>query len=696
MTFLNSALFWGLSAAALPLLIHLFSRRRFPRIDFSTLRFLRRLQSQQMRRLRLRQWLLLLLRTLAVFLIAFAFLRPALKSRSGIAALSGSRISLVIVLDASASMQAASRSGSCFDLAKSAADSLLALMNPGDRALVIIARMQPEVLLNSFSENAPALRRALKSAQASDGSADLSAALQLAAAERHSGTSASDFRTELFLMSDFAGISQLPNPLPGIIPFLVQVNPLSRENLSVSGVKISTDLLEAGQPLDVEVTLANHGDKSIESVYCSALLNDVRVAEDVVSLSPSAQIAQHFQIIAEKNGLQTGIIKFEHQDALAVDNQAYFGVWIPQKIDVLVIADPTDYRSLSLALSPRGDANALLNVTPANPAGWDALPLSLYDVIIFADPPVLDRTQSLRLQNFIQQGGGLLLFPGNRTDVAAINRDLLSSLQAPLWGEKVGKVVPGGAFQSWLSPQDDNPLLRGILRPDAQPASPQFYLALRTVGNPDEVLLRLSDGSPLLSQSAFGRGRVILSASSPHPDWSDWATRGIFAPLMHRLVLRLAQSGQEQCRSLLAGDDLEVGVSTGAAAGASLISPLGEEFKLPPVVQQQRVLYRYSHVDPAGHYRLRAGDLDYLISANVPPAESDLSVPDPLQAFPGWKNAGALRTEPDDLIAEVQASRHGRELWRSALMAGLVFLLVESVLGSSPRSRDLSSANEET
>jgi hypothetical protein len=390
------------------------------------------------------------------------------------------------------------------------------------------------------------------------------------------------------------------------------------------------------------------------------------------------------------------MIKFEYQDALAVDNQAYFSVWIPQKIDILVVADPADYGFLSLALSPRGDAAALLNITTAYPSSWDASPLSQYDVVIFADPPVLDRSQSLRLQNFVREGGGLLLFPGNRTDVAAINRDLLSPLQTSLWGDRVGKVVPGGAFQSWLAPQDDNPLMRGMLRPDAQPASPQFYLTLRMVGNPGEVLLRYSDGSPLLSQTQCGRGRVIISSSSPHPDWSDWATRGIFAPLMHRLVLRLAQSGQEQCHSLLAGDDMEIAVSAGAAAGASLISPLGEEFKLPPVVQHQRVFYRYSHIDPAGHYRLKAGDLDHLISVNVPAAESNLTAADPLQVSPDWKAAGAIQTEPSEMFADVRASRHGRELWRSALMAGLVFLLVESVLGSSLRSSDKSSANEET
>ncbi len=695
MTFLNSALLWGLLAAALPLLIHLFSRRKFPRIDFSTLRFLRLLQSQQMRRLRLRQWLLLLLRTLAVFLIAFAFLRPSLKSRTGIAALSGSRISLVIILDASASMQAVSQNGSCFDVARSAADSLLAMLNPGDRALVIIARKQPEVLLRSFSEDGPALRRSLKSVQPSDGPADLGAALQRAAAELHSGASASNFRAEIYLTSDFAGISNLPDPFVQVVPFFVQVDPQSRENLSVSDVKIAADLLEPGQPLDIQVTLTNHGEKSLDNIYCSAFINDVRLAEDVISLSPSAQITERFQIAPEGHGLQIGMIKIEHQDVLAADNQAYFGFWIPPRIDVLLVADLSEYLPLRLALSPRSDSEALLNVTSADRNAWDAQHLSLFDVIIFADPPVLDRTKSLRLQNFVQEGGGLMIFPGNHTDVAAINRDLLMPLQAPLWGEKIGKVAPEGAFRSWQFPQTDQPLLRGILRPDAQPVSPQFFLALRMLANSSEVLLRLSDGSPLFCQTAFGRGRVVLSASSPHLDWSDWATRGIFAPLMHRLVLRLARSGQERCQPLLAGDDLEVGVSTGAAAGAILISPRGEETKLPPVVQQQRVLYRYPHVDAVGNYRLRAGDTDYLISVNVPPAESDLSGLNPLQTFLTWKNAGAILTKPDDLMAQVQASRHGRELWRSALIAGFFFLLVESLLGSSRRPEENEAPNEE-
>ena len=73
MTFFNTALLAGFAAVAIPVLIHIFSRRRYPLIDFSTLRFLRKLQRQQMRKLRLRQWLLLLLRTLAILFIVLAF-----------------------------------------------------------------------------------------------------------------------------------------------------------------------------------------------------------------------------------------------------------------------------------------------------------------------------------------------------------------------------------------------------------------------------------------------------------------------------------------------------------------------------------------------------------------------------------------------------------------------------------------------
>ncbi|HEB83645.1 MAG TPA: hypothetical protein ENI92_01450, partial [Bacteroidetes bacterium] len=107
MLYLNPALWAGLALAALPLLIHLLGRRRPRRQPFSTLEFLLRSQQRRMRSFRLRRWLLLALRTLAVAALALAFVRPAWRQ----AATAGTgRSDSVVLLDLSASM-AARRAG---------------------------------------------------------------------------------------------------------------------------------------------------------------------------------------------------------------------------------------------------------------------------------------------------------------------------------------------------------------------------------------------------------------------------------------------------------------------------------------------------------------------------------------------------------------------------------------------------------
>jgi uncharacterized membrane protein len=82
MTFLNPAILIGLAAASIPILIHLLNLRKLKKIEFSTLNFLKELQKNKIRRVRLKQWLLLALRVLIILMIVTAFARPTLEGVS--------------------------------------------------------------------------------------------------------------------------------------------------------------------------------------------------------------------------------------------------------------------------------------------------------------------------------------------------------------------------------------------------------------------------------------------------------------------------------------------------------------------------------------------------------------------------------------------------------------------------------------
>src|ERR1043166_8016021 len=101
--FLHPLYLLGLAAASLPILIHLLNRRRLKRIQFPAVRFILLSQKRISRSYRLRHWLLLALRTLAIILLALLLANPIFQTGAGLFAGSGP-VSLVILLDNSLSM----------------------------------------------------------------------------------------------------------------------------------------------------------------------------------------------------------------------------------------------------------------------------------------------------------------------------------------------------------------------------------------------------------------------------------------------------------------------------------------------------------------------------------------------------------------------------------------------------------------
>ena len=103
MGFLNPLFLIGIASAAIPLLVHLWSRRQARTMDFSTLRFLLEAHRRTVRRFQFEQWIVLLLRMLTLACIALALARPVLHAGTFFAD-THVRTTAAIVLDNSASM----------------------------------------------------------------------------------------------------------------------------------------------------------------------------------------------------------------------------------------------------------------------------------------------------------------------------------------------------------------------------------------------------------------------------------------------------------------------------------------------------------------------------------------------------------------------------------------------------------------
>ncbi|MBK8230837.1 MAG: BatA domain-containing protein [Candidatus Eisenbacteria bacterium] len=211
--FLNNAFLIGLVAAALPILIHLFNRRPAQQVVFPSIEYLREITLKRVRRVRLREFLLLALRVLIIGLFALAMARPAIQGASRVARGSST---VAILLDNSWSLNAAdpTRSGdlpidassggnddgTCLGLAKQRAEEVLDLMGEEDKAVLAFFGRPVVVPFQTPTANANLLRQELRKAPLSAGRADLGAAIdQVLPIVRAAHT----LNKEIFVISDF-------------------------------------------------------------------------------------------------------------------------------------------------------------------------------------------------------------------------------------------------------------------------------------------------------------------------------------------------------------------------------------------------------------------------------------------------------------------------------------------------------------
>lgn len=161
MTFLYPWMLVGLAAAAIPLLLHLVQQREPPTVVFPAVRYLQDATRQNERRLRLRHWLLLLLRTLLIASLVLAAAGPTLPS-GGVA--THGPTALVLILDNSASSAVVVEGTPRLDALRRAARTVLSRAQAADALWLITAdgvprRGDASALASLVADLAPSARR---------------------------------------------------------------------------------------------------------------------------------------------------------------------------------------------------------------------------------------------------------------------------------------------------------------------------------------------------------------------------------------------------------------------------------------------------------------------------------------------------------------------------------------------------------
>jgi hypothetical protein len=693
MMFLNPLVLLGLAAAAIPLLIHLFNFRRPRKVDFSSLIFLQEVQQRTMQRVRIRQWLLLALRTLAIAAMVLAFARPTMQG--GVASLLGARgaTSVAIVIDNSLSMNLRDGQGERLARAREVARGIINGLGQNDDVVLVTTAGGSEP--GRFAHRGPALD-AVAAIASAPGSLTLPEAVARAA---DALAEAPNPRREIYLLSDLQA-SLLPDTLrlsspSGAHVYVVPLGERTYPNVSVEHVEVSSRIVESGRPVRVEATLANHGTESVTGYVAGLYLGEERVAQAAVDIEAGGRAVAVLTGTPTGRGWLTARVEIE-DDAFPEDNVYHFSLHVPEERRVLLVRGTGDHRYLQLALSPRlSDGRSAFRLEDVAEGSLASVNLAAYDAVVLAGARGFSSGIVEALGQFVDGGGGLMILPADEAATGAYDR-----LLARVGGGRIdgadGRAGSGTQTATFGDIDREHPLFAGVFdASQRQVEQPAIFRSVRyrPGSGAEQTLIHMTDRRPFLQEIRPGSGRVLVMTSAADPRWSDLPTRGLFVPLVFRSVAYLSAGDQVTGEQLLAGHAASLRLALGAGARLRLHGPHGEEYH-----PEQRPVPGATVVDlrlfEPGLYDVFAGErLARRVSVNIPPAESDLRLAAAPAASDIIGEATGLRTAavapgslaPADMLSALERERTGVELWNVFLLLALGFLLAESVVSRQMR-----------
>ena len=676
MTFLAPFATWWWLLALLPILIHLFNRLRHRKMPWAAMMFLRMANRKSTRYAKLRQWLVLLFRCLAIAALLFALSRP-LASGFVSSMFSAKPDVILVILDGSASMGAQSGEGTRYE---AAVDMMAKAADQFEGTRLVMMRHNDE--RPSEVKDAQALRN-LAGMKVTDTGADLPTLLEAAVnwfEETKPG------RGEIWIASDL----QTSSWDPARKETWGQVS----GNLVNLPQKVSVRLMAFNQPLPDNVSVRVAGvqrvqDDGVPKVQMQIELSSGSVLTEDVELDVFIDGKKY---TASENGENMGGISHVIDTAFALpddrkagsgyvslinsedgnrqDNRAFFVYGAPDKVKAAVVGDEAAFSTafLKLAAAPNpANTNQVSEVIA--PGKLETAPWGDYAMVLWQGA-LPEGKAAEQLTEYIKNGGIMVCFP----EIGNVG----GSFQGVQWGEVQRVEHEGKQFENWqalvAAEGDGNPI--GFLIDNYETAEGPFrtteeglFLPLTTVRinqrrtiefDEGTVLASLAGGEAVVLRKNLDKGQLYFFGTSPNDAWSSLTEGIVLVPALQRLM---AEGEAMSSGRYVLGRLLEAG-DTGALQSKDRWLPVSSEAQFGQDPFEQSGVYRLS-------------DSDRVVAINRPENE-DLGTT--MNAADVEKLFGEVPVALTQETAEGGSGDDPKEIWRWFLVAMALALLIEGLL----------------
>lgn len=661
----NSSWLWLVAFGAVPVLVHLFARSNPQKYRFSNTEFLQRIIKKTARMKKPQDWLILLLRTLAVLALLFAFLQPLLTSKGEIEV---GKKTTVFIIDRSASMAAKDGNTDRFSLACQKAGELLKSAT-SDEANIIWMDSLPDGAFPQPGPNLDYLWDLLTRSEVSHEAGAPASAIQTAVSQLELVKG----RRELVIISDFQSSAwedfKIETP-KGIDLVKVQVGEAALENLSLQSLFASPAEPVIGQDVTIIARVRNFSDTPSRTTLFLESGGSRQSKE--INIPAWGEAETNFQTRFADAGLVPMTASIAG-DNFPGDDARHTIVQVRDALQLISLAadDSPEAASLTRLASSLDWLEHRTSTTLPLPGSCDFLFVHKWA-----------GTDIEALKNLANNGTTIFTKPALGLTNAALNSLFDLNLNSP--ADQIAPARNEGEEEGW----------RARISTKADPDTPAFVLfSSGEFGSPAAGLfqtrfalpplpglthfLDYHDGTPaLLSTSATGSAAPRFLWNLPlNSEETTWPAQGAFVPFVAELLLNARPGSSANALERLPGSQIAWIPGSGISPESlTLQTASGSTLETEIVMTGDgpRLLSKTPAMPGIFNWKM-SNAIVHQQAVNFPSTESDLRLSNPDQI------AGGEVVDATKLLRRA-ALGDGIPLWHWLIAAAIAFLLIESLV----------------
>ena len=687
--------------------------------------FLKEIQQTKYRKIKIKQLLILLFRILMITFLVLMFAQPFQRGYLPEAGESV-RSSVLLVLDNSFSMEARSDSGNVFDDAKKKLIETIKMLNDKDEIYFVTTSQLGNEGGNVLYDNKDALIDSVKNTKISAVTRNLDYIMYFS--DRILNSSTNTFK-EYFLFTDgqkstflnSTGSGSKINNDENRKYNIVLCGKRTANNLSIDTIDVTSKIFQKNKSIKLKTTVTNHDNFDAQNISLNMVLEGTRKTpyEKSVDIKANSSVDIEFSFVPESTGSGGGYIELGSAgssgmtaaDEFKSDNRRYFSYMIHDKINVLLVAgSDKDVNYIKLAISSseelvKDSTGATVPYYSVKQIGENDLTnelssISGYNCIIISNKKSFTTVEADKLYIYVQNGGGIIIYPGDNTDITNYNSVLFKKFELNgingTFGEK-----NGGISLRFDKIDFDHPIFEGIFKTKDVEGntvireSPLIKFGLNFMGGINAIpLIQLNNERNFLVEYSIGKGKILCYAVSPDAEYSDFPEKNIFPPITVRSILYLsdinptkeAETGKDYFFDI---ENLGTGQNDSLTI-AQIYDPKNI-FKIP--VYNNRGAFNLKNImNNASNYRVSFKDK----TINEFPCNFDKK-----ESMPAKLNKSEIASlfnekyqikpniisPEDEFKSSLLGLRSGRELWKYFLILAILFFTAEFVISRLMISR---------